>query len=205
MVTDEEHGDNVDEGGMSSEESVSDGIINGEHINEHGEDDRIDNGNRDDELEEDSNHDSNDDINDVVDGEIDDASVSHDELEEENNNEGSVEERSKGRPGLRRIRKPVNSHRNRFEREYNYLNAEVNGNRQSKWHNAKKHGRPRSARKCKGSLADAMHVIFTQIAKNDKYAQVSVDKGVRRHGIWHSMPCWLSLEKYTSMTRSYLR
>ena len=167
---------------MSGEESIVDEDIEGEYINEHGEDDVNNDGNSNEELEEDSSQDSNDDINDIADGIIDDAAVAQDELGEENDDETSVEERNERRLGLRRIRQPVNSHRNRFEREYNYLNIGSKGSKQSKWYNVKKHGRLRSARKCRGDLANAMHVIFTHIAKNDKYAHISVDKGIRRHG-----------------------
>ena len=99
-------------------------------------------------------------------------------------------ERSTTRPGLRRLRNPVNSHNNRFEREFNYASVKSRSGNKPKWHNAKKVGRSRSGpekqvkgSKCaRGELSQAMNVIFAQIAKNDRHAQVSVNKGIRRHG-----------------------
>ena len=93
-------------------------------------------------------------------------------------------ERSTTRPSLRRLRNLVNSHRNRFEREFNYASVKSRSGNKPKWLNAKKVGRSRSGpekqvkgSKCaRGELSQAMNVIFAQIAKHDKHAQVLVNK-----------------------------
>ena len=52
-----------------------------------------------------------------------------------------------------------------------------------RWHNPKKKGKIGKGDKLiKNQLSRAVGSIFAQIAKHDKYAQVSVKKGIRTHG-----------------------
>ena len=66
--------------------------------------------------------------------------------------------------------------------EHNYANVESKRKLKVQWGNSKKSKKPRSARIKKGSMNEFMHVIFTQLTKNDKYVQKTVYKGIRKHG-----------------------
>ena len=93
-----------------------------------------------------------------------------------------VRERSGARSGLRRLRKPANSHRNMYESEFSGANVELRSVKRAKWHNAKKKGRLDKGDKwLENQLTHVVGTIFVQIAKHDKYAQVSVPKGIKRH------------------------
>ena len=101
-----------------------------------------------------------------------------DEPEDVDNTTG----RSQLRLGLRSARPPVNSHRNRFEAEYNYVNIGPKRSRRYDGVTPRRVKRPRSAQIKEGSMSEFVHVIFTQLAKNNKYDQKSVNKGIRKHG-----------------------
>ena len=94
-----------------------------------------------------------------------------------------VRERSGVRSGLRRLRKPANSHRNMYRREFSGTSVELRSVKRTKWYNAKKKGQPyKSDKGLKNQLTHVVGTIFSQIAKHDKYAQMSVSKGMKRHG-----------------------
>ena len=94
-----------------------------------------------------------------------------------------IRDRSRGRSGLRRLRKPINSHRNTYEKEFCGVHVGLRSVDRSKWHNAKKKGKLYKGDKwLKNQLTHVVGTIFAQIAKHDKYAQVSVPKGIKRHG-----------------------
>ena len=82
---------------------------------------------------------------------------SPDEFEDEDNTTC----RSQLRPGLSSARPPVNSHQNRFEAEYNYVNIGPKRKLKVQWCNSKKSKRPRSALIKEGNMSEFVHVIFT--------------------------------------------
>ena len=109
--------------------------------------------------------------------------------------------RSGTRSGLRNIRNPPGSHRNRYEREFSYQTTGSvtsgvqerpvktrSGRYHNRWINNKK-GKYRAPpetgktkRKTQNELSMFMDVIMTQLSKGDKHAQVSIKEGLKRHG-----------------------
>ena len=84
-----------------------------------------------------------------------------------------------------RARMPTNSHRNMYEREFTHTILGDKSRPGPRWKNFKKQDIPpktRSAPRMKNVFSRTTQLIFAQIAKRDKYAQVPVNKGVKMHG-----------------------
>ena len=91
-------------------------------------------------------------------------------------------DKSGGRQGLRKSKKPVNSHRNRYERESSHANTKSGSGRKSAWYNKKKRKtvKIRSDRWTQNRFTKIAGTVIAQVTRNDKYAQTSVPKGVER-------------------------
>ena len=126
-----------------------------------------------------------------------DEIVTEDVVEEESIDESVVDQpgpitRSRTRSGLRNIKNPPGSHRNRYEREFSYQttgsvasrsNDEIakarSGRFRNRWVNNKK---GKTKRKKRNEMSMFVDVIMTQLSKGDKHAQVSIKEGLKRHG-----------------------
>ena len=89
-----------------------------------------------------------------------------------------------GRQGLRRSKRPVNSHRNMYEREFSHANIKSGSERKPAWYNKKKRKlvKIRSDRWTQNRFTKIVGTVFAQITRKDKHAHTSVPKDIERHG-----------------------
>ena len=79
--------------------------------------------------------------------------------------------RSRTRSGLRNIKNPPGSHRNRYEREFSYLTTSY-----------KKRKNSETVAIIRNDMSRFMDVIITQLLKDENHAHVSMKEGLTRHG-----------------------